>query len=165
MTQGSKTWNRRSVFVLAVMLIVCFAVAAVGGAVTTPKIDGWYAGLSKPWFNPPNWLFGPVWTLLYALMAIAAWRIWRTDPDLKSNRRPLALFAAQLVVNLVWSFAFFGAESPGAGLLVIIGLDILIILTIVDFRSHDILAASLLVPYAAWVAFASALNLAIYRLN
>ncbi len=157
--------DRRSLAALALMLIVCFLVAGIGGAVTAPKIDGWYAALAKPWFNPPNWLFGPAWTLLYAMMAIAAWRVWRTDPSLRTNRRALGLFAAQLVFNLAWSIAFFGAESPLAGLLVIVVLELLIISTILAFRRHDIIAVWLLVPYAAWVGFASALNMAIYSLN
>lgn len=155
----------RSILALAVSLALCFAVAAVGGAVTRPAINGWYAGLAKPPFNPPDWVFAPVWTLLFAMMAVAAWRIGLADPQMRSNRRALVLFALQLAVNLGWSVAFFGARSPLAGLVVILVLEALIVATILEFRHLDRPAAWLMVPYAAWVAFAIVLNVAIYSLN
>jgi tryptophan-rich sensory protein len=158
-------WGFRSLRALAVLLVICFLAAAIGGAVTTPKIDGWYATLTKPSFNPPNWIFGPVWTILYAMMAFAAWRVWRTDPAIVANRRALLLFMLQLVFNLAWSTAFFGVENPLAGLVVIVLLEILIVATILAFGKQDKTAAWLLVPYAAWVGFAMLLNIAIYRLN
>ena len=156
---------RTSLPALAVFLILCFAAAGIGGAVTAPKIDTWYATLVKPSFNPPNWVFGPVWTLLFGLMAIAAWRVWRTDPKIGANRRALVLFGAQLLFNVGWSIAFFGAENPLAGLLVILVLEALIVMTIRAFLRHDRPAAWMLVPYAAWVGFATLLNLTIYSLN
>ncbi len=155
----------RSVVALIVSLALCFAVAAIGGAVTRPNIDGWYAGLAKPPFNPPDWVFAPVWTLLFAMMAVAAWRVWLADPSMRSNRRALILFALQLAFNLAWSVVFFGAQSPLAGLVVILVLEGLIAATIAAFRPIDRLAAWLMVPYAAWVAFAIVLNLSIYSLN
>lgn len=163
---GSVAWlGGRSIAALAVALILCFAVAAIGGAVTRPAIDGWYADLAKPSFNPPDWVFAPVWTVLFAMMAVAAWRIWLAGPQTGSNRRALVLFALQLACNLAWSIAFFGARSPSAGLVVILVLEALIVMTILDFRRIDRLAAWLMVPYAAWVAFAIVLNIAIYSLN
>lgn len=155
----------RSIVALAGSLVLCFAVAAIGGAVTRPNIDGWYAGIAKPPFNPPDWVFAPVWTLLFAMMAVAAWRIWLADPRMQSNRRALVLFTLQLAFNLAWSVAFFGAGSPLAGLVVIVALEGLIVATIIEFGRIDRLAAWLMVPYAAWVAFAIVLNVSIYNLN
>jgi benzodiazapine receptor len=163
---GSVAWRGgRSIAVLAVSLVLCFAVAAIGGAVTSPAIDGWYAGLAKPPFNPPDLVFAPVWSLLYAMMAVAAWRIWLAEPQMRSNRRALFLFALQLALNLGWSVAFFGTRSPLAGLIVILALEAVIVATILEFMRIDRLAAWLMVPYAAWVAFAIVLNVAIYSLN
>jgi tryptophan-rich sensory protein len=163
---GTPKWFAgRSIAALAALLVLCFAVAAIGGAVTRPSIESWYAGLAKPPFNPPDRVFAPVWTLLYAMMAVAAWRIWLADPRMRSNRRALVLFALQLAFNLAWSVAFFGARSPLAGLVVILVLEGLIAATIAEFHRFDRLAAWLMVPYAAWVAFAIALNVAIYSLN
>lgn len=121
----------------------------------------WYAGLAKPAFNPPNWLFGPVWTLLYVLIGIAGWRVWY-----RSGRADLkALWIAQMVLNLAWSPAFFGARSPALGLVVILPLLAVIVLFIWRSRRADATAALLFVPYAAWVGFASVLNGAILALN
>ena len=158
-------WSRRSLIALAVCLALCFGVAAIGGAVTTPQINGWYATLAKPSFNPPDWIFGPVWSLLFAMMAIAAWRVWGADPRMRRNRTALLLFALQLAFNLAWSVAFFGAQSPLSGLVVIVPLEILIVATILAFTRHDRVAALMLVPYAAWVGFAMLLNFTIYSLN
>lgn len=155
----------RSLGVLVLFLVICFLAAALGSTVTTPKIDGWYAALAKPPFNPPDWIFAPVWSLLFAMMAVAAWRVWLTDRAIVRNRRALLLFALQLLFNMAWSIVFFGAESPFGGIFVIAILEALIVATILAFRRHDSLAAWLLVPYAAWVAFAMVLNVAIYRLN
>ena len=157
--------DRRSLIALGGFLVVCFLVAGLAGAVTNPKIPTWYAGLEKPAFTPPNWLFGPVWALLYAMMAVAAWRVWRTQGEPELRRRALAVFGAQLALNCIWSFAFFGAESPLAGLLVILALEALILWTILLFARLDRTAALLMAPYAAWVAYAAALNLAIHALN
>ena len=158
-------WSFRSLLVLAMFLVLCFVVAAIGGNVTTPEIGGWYATLAKPSFNPPAWIFGPVWSLLYTMMAFAGWLVWRADPAMRKNRGALLLFLLQLAFNLAWSVAFFGMHSPLFGLFVIVPLEILIIATALAFAKFDRIAAWLLVPYAAWVAFAMLLNIAIYRLN
>jgi tryptophan-rich sensory protein len=148
---------------LAGFILLCLLVAAVGGAVTASSVGTWYQGLAKPSFNPPDWVFGPVWTTLYILMAIAAWRVWRLE---LARRRPaLALWALQLALNLCWSFVFFGARAIGPALAEIVVLLAAILATLVLFWRLDRLAGALLVPYAAWVAFAAVLNAALWRLN
>lgn len=152
--------------VLALVLFVglCLGVGALGAAVTDTSLSTWYPTLVKPSFNPPNWVFGPVWTTLYVLMAIAAWRVWRTT-DRDTTRGPLALFVLQLAVNLGWSVAFFGLRDIGLAVAVIIALDFLVLMTALAFRRIDRLAALLLLPYLAWIAFATVLTIALWRLN
>lgn len=136
----------------------------LGNAATIPNIAPWYEGLVKPPLNPPNWVFGPVWTLLYVLMGVAFYRILRS-PDSARRSRAIWLFAAQLLFNTSWSFAFFAAHSPLLGLVVIVPLEVLILATIDAFRRIDGLAAACLVPYALWVAFATYLNVSLFALN
>jgi tryptophan-rich sensory protein len=139
--------------------------AALGSLATLPNIPTWYAGLAKPWFTPPNGVFSPVWTILYALMASSVWRIL-TLPDRAPGRDgALRAFFVQLALNAAWSWAFFWLHSPLAGLVVIAGLLAMILVTVRRFWSLDRLAAALLVPYAVWVAFATVLNAAIWHLN
>lgn len=144
-------------------IALTLVVGWIGARVTLPAIPDWYAQLAKPSFTPPNWAFGPVWTALYVMMAIAAWLTWRTDSPLRS--RALALWAVQLALNLAWSMLFFGARQPGLALAEIVALLLAIIATIALFARVAPLAAWLLVPYLAWVGYASALNFAIWRLN
>jgi translocator protein len=151
----------RQGLVLLGFVAVCLAAGALGGAVTAPAIPGWYAGLVKPSFNPPNWLFAPVWTALYLLMAIAAWLVWRRG----NARTPLMLFALQLVLNSIWSLLFFGLHRVDLALLDIVLLLGTIVATAVAFRPRSAVAALLLAPYLAWVSFATVLNFAIWRLN
>lgn len=148
---------------LAAFVIVCLAAGWIGSLATTPNIPTWYAGLNKPWFNPPNSIFPVVWTILYVLMAVAAWLVWREETP--ARWPALAAFAVQLALNIAWSFAFFGAQSPLLGLVVIVALIAAIVWTMIAFSSVSGLAAGLLVPYLAWVAFATVLNAAIYALN
>lgn len=152
--------------VLAFVLLVglCLGVGGLGGAVTAESVTTWYTTLNKPTFNPPNWIFGPVWTALYILMGIAAWRVWRAA-DRDTARGPLAVFALQLAVNLGWSVAFFGLRNPGLAVIVILALDLLVLATALMFRRIDRLAAWLLVPYLAWISFATVLNITIWRIN
>lgn len=121
----------------------------------------WYAGLEKPGFTPPNWVFAPAWSTLYVLIGLAGARCWIAD----RGSAGMVLWFAQLVLNLMWSPAFFGAESPALGLLVILPLFAIILAFIAERWSQDRIAALLFVPYAFWVGYASALNLAIWRLN
>jgi len=139
-------------------LVLCFAAAAVGARY---KPGAWYAGLRKPAWNPPNWLFAPVWTLLYAMMAVAAWLVWR-DAGLS---REITLFVVQLLLNAAWTWLFFGLKRPGLAFVEIVALWLAILGTLVVLWSVRPLAALLLAPYLAWVTFAAALNAALWRLN
>jgi tryptophan-rich sensory protein len=151
---------------LLISLVLAFGAGFVGSFFTAPAIDTWYIFLTKPFFSPPNWIFAPVWTILYALMAVAAWRVWErraTNPSVAKQVIPLYL--AHLVVNALWSIAFFGFQAPLAALAIIVLLFTCIAVLIWLFLRIDRTAALLLLPYAAWVLFASALNLAIVLLN
>ncbi|MEI9996154.1 MAG: TspO/MBR family protein [Rhizomicrobium sp.] len=154
--------DRRRYGVLALFALSTLGVGAVAGIVTAPEVTGWYATLTKPSFNPPNWVFGPVWTLLYLMMAVAAWRVWRVAGG---RSRPLALFYVQLAFNLAWSFLFFRAHATGAALIEICVLLILLFWTAASFARYDRIATWLMVPYIAWVSFAAMLNAAIWELN
>ncbi len=149
---------------LAISMAVCFAAAAVGALMTTPALREWYPRLNKPAWTPPNGVFGPVWTLLYASMGLAAWMVWlqRTSRNVTPA---LSIFAIQLFLNVAWSGVFFGLHSPGAGLLAIVPLWCAIAATILSFRRVVASAGWILVPYLAWVSFAMALNFQIWRLN
>jgi translocator protein len=153
--------RKQSWLALVVLIVVCFAVAGLGGMATTPSIPNWYAGLAKPSWTPPGWLFGPVWSVLYLSMAVAAWLVWR-----KGNAPvPLALFTVQLAFNVAWSWLFFGLHSPGAAFIDIILLWAAIAATMIAFWRRSPVAGMLFVPYLAWVSFAAVLNFAIWRLN
>ena len=149
---------------LLVAIVVCFAAAGIGSLATVGAIPTWYAALHKPSWNPPNWIFGPVWSLLYLMMAVAAWQVWRTA-GWSGARLALGLFASQLVLNVGWSVVFFGLERPGWAFVEIVGLWCTILATLLLFRPISPVAALLLVPYLLWVTFASALNFAVWRLN
>jgi tryptophan-rich sensory protein len=150
--------------VLVLVLLVCFGVAALGSLATTRSIGDWYAGLQKPPWNPPNWIFGPVWTALYAAMAVAAWLVWQRV-GLRPASGALGLFAVQLVLNAGWSWLFFGLRNPGAAFAEIVLLWVSILLTLLAFRWISPAAGWLMVPYLGWVSFAAALNFTIWRLN
>jgi benzodiazapine receptor len=154
---GGRRW-----FALAFWLTVVAAVAFVGSFVTLPKIPTWYAGLAKPWFTPPNAVFGPAWTILYVMMAVAAWRIGTGSP---TRVRAIALFVVQLAFNAIWSPVFFGLEAPKLGLAVIVALLVSLAATLIAFWRIDRLAGLLLVPYLVWICYATALNTAIVALN
>lgn len=164
---GTTLFDRRPPIwaALAIAILPVVAVSLAGSAATVPQIPSWYAGLAKPAFNPPNWIFGPVWTALYALMALAVFRILRVPIGTPGRRRALVLYHLQLLLNFGWSFAFFGANSPLLGMLVIVPLLITIIATMAAFRPLDRLAANLFWPYLAWVGFATLLNASIWWLN
>ena len=153
----------RDVIALVACLAACFAVAGLGGSWTSLGLGPWYDGLRKPSWQPPAWVFGPVWTALYASMAVAAWLVWRRGPA--RARLPLALFGLQLALNLAWSGLFFALRHPGLTFGEILLLWAAILATMLAFGRISRLAAGLLAPYLAWVTFAAALNLAIWRLN
>jgi tryptophan-rich sensory protein len=147
----------------AICLAFCFASAGIGSCFTTPRIPGWYAALAKPWWTPPNWVFGPVWSVLYAMMGVGAWLVWRRGgPEI---RLALTLFAVQLALNVAWSGLFFALRLPGAASAEILLLWLVIGATTVCFGRISTAAGLLMVPYFAWVGFAAILNLAIWRLN
>ncbi|MFH1399750.1 MAG: TspO/MBR family protein [Candidatus Woesearchaeota archaeon] len=150
---------------LFLAILICQAAGFVGSIFTTASIPTWYAALQKPWFNPPNWLFFPVWTTLYLLMGIALYLILKKGTNTENVPEALFLFFVQLILNTLWSIIFFGFKAPSAAFLEIIALWIFILLTIVRFYSLEKKAAYLLVPYLLWVSFATVLNLNIAILN
>lgn len=156
--------SKRSWLGLVFFIILCFAAAGIGSAVTTPKIDGWYVGLVKPSWNPPNWIFGPVWTTLYLAMSVAGWLVWQ-QKGAAGATLPLTLFGVQLALNVLWSCLFFGLEQPGLAFAEILLLWGAIAATTAAFWFHSKLAGLLLLPYLGWVAFATILNFTIWRLN
>ncbi len=161
-TPVSRAASRRIVG-LFVSLVASLGVSAIGGRITAASVGDWYQALIKPPFNPPDWAFPPVWTALYILMGLAAWRIWDRNPI--GIRRALAVYAAQLSLNLGWTILFFGLQRPNWALIEIVPLLGFILWTVALFRPLDRVAAWLLAPYALWVAFAVYLNAGIVALN
>jgi benzodiazapine receptor len=149
---------------LGAFIGLCLTIAAIGARFTVPSIGTWYRALQKPFFNPPDWIFGPVWTVLYLMIAFAGWRAWRSRHAAGAGTR-MTVYGAQLALNLAWSIIFFGDRMIGLALVDIVLLLVVIVVNAVLFWRADRLAGWLLVPYAAWVAFASALNFALWRLN
>jgi len=151
----------QAIAALLLCLLVCFSAAAFGGLFPPGE---WYAELNKPDWNPPAWVFGPVWSLLYAMMAVAAWRVWWRK-GLQAARLPLSVFLFQLVLNALWSAIFFGLEMPGMAFVHIVILWVAIGLTIRLFYREDPLSIWLLLPYWAWVSFAAVLNFTLWMMN
>ncbi|GLW91565.1 tryptophan-rich sensory protein [Actinokineospora globicatena] len=161
MVTRSKDW-----FALAGFLLLSYAVAGLGSLATIDNVRGWYATADKPWFTPPNWLFGPVWTVLYGLIAVAAWLVWlRREQEPRQVKVALAVWAVQLLLNLAWTPTFFGLQWLWAGFVVIVLLDVAVVATIVRFRRVRPVAAWLLAPYLAWILYASLLNAGVAALN
>jgi tryptophan-rich sensory protein len=151
-------------FGLVGWIFLCFAAMSFGGWATSSSVSSWYPTLVKPPYNPPSYLFGIVWPILYLLMAVAAWLCWRQG-GWAAQAFPLTLFLTQLLVNALWSFLFFGMRSPILGLVGILLLDGLVAMTLLQFSTVRPLAALLLVPYLAWILFATAVNAGIWYLN
>ncbi|MGM0460205.1 MAG: TspO/MBR family protein [Bacteroidota bacterium] len=160
-----KPGKLKSAGVLITFILICFGVAWIGAQVS-PGIASseWYDQLNKPDWNPPGWLFGPVWTLLYTMMAFAAWRIWKLL-GFTDGKKELSLFAIQLFLNGLWSQLFFNAQSPGLAFAEILLLLTAIIATTIFFYKKDSIAGWLMVPYILWVAFATVLNGTIWLIN
>ena len=150
---------------LAVSLGLPLLAGGVGSAFTVQAIPTWYAGLNKPFFNPPNWIFGPVWTLLYILMGIAFYLVLTTKTAKRLRQTAIIYFVIQMALNAGWSIVFFSWQQPLVALVVVVGLWLSIVACIISFQKINILAARLLYPYLAWVTFASLLNMAIVLLN
>jgi translocator protein len=150
---------------LITSIALCFFVAILGSMATFPSIQTWYAGLNKPFFSPPNWIFGPVWTFLYFLMGVSLFIVWSKNTKDKSKEQGIKYFIYQLVLNFLWSLVFFGFHQPFLAFLVIVGLWYLIFRTIRTFAKISKPAAYLLYPYIFWVSFASLLNFTVFILN
>ncbi|MBD3204040.1 tryptophan-rich sensory protein [Candidatus Woesearchaeota archaeon] len=146
-----------------ISIIITQAAGLIGSFFTIDSVNNWYPELNKPFFTPPNWVFGPVWTILYLLLGISFYLVWKTDKTNKTSA--YVLFFIQLFLNVSWSILFFGLRSPFLGLLEIIILIGAIGATIIRFFRTFKLSAYLLVPYFLWVCFAAVLNLSIYLLN
>jgi len=150
---------------ILVFVLACELAGVIGSIFTSGSIPGWYAGLAKPSFNPPGWVFAPVWTVLYALMGIAAYLVYEKRQGRKDVGRALTIFASQLGLNVAWSIVFFGAHQILGAVIVIVLLWALILATIWLFSRISRAAAYLLIPYILWVSFASVLNISLYTLN
>ncbi len=154
----------RSALALLVGLAIVAAAAGLGALFTARSVGDWYEGLEKPAWTPPSWLFSPVWTALYAMMAVGAWLVW-LRPERRGRGPALALFGVQLALNVAWSGLFFGLRMPGAAFAELVALWLAIVATTVAFFRVRPLAGALMLPYLAWASFAGALNLAVWRLN
>lgn len=146
-------------------IVLCELVGMAGSIFTIPQISIWYVTLAKPSFSPPNWVFGPVWVTLYALMGIAAYQVSRLGWHLPKVKVSIVLFAAQLLLNFLWSFIFFGSHNIPGGFIDIAALWTLIVLLVVWFERLDKTASYLMIPYLVWVSFAMVLNYYLWLLN
>jgi tryptophan-rich sensory protein len=150
--------------VLLLFIAVTFAAAGIGGAATASSVNTWYPTLVKPSWNPPSWIFGPVWSSLYLLMAVAAWRVWR-HTEHPGRRAALAWYFGQLVLNALWSCLFFGLRNPGLAFAEVIVLWASLVVVLLKFARIDRPASLLWLPYLAWVSFATVLNGTVWWLN
>ena len=150
---------------ILVFVLVCELAGVIGSVFTTPSIPGWYEGLAKPAFNPPGWVFAPVWTILYAMMGLSAYLVYEKGPRRNEVRKALAVFAGQLLLNALWSIVFFGAHMILGAAVLIVLLWAMIVASIWLFSRISKAAVYLLVPYILWVSFATVLNISLYVLN
>ena len=150
---------------LFISILIPLLVGGIATFFTTSGVNGWYAMANKPSFNPPNWLFAPVWTALYIMMGVALFLVWKSEAGKAIKQTAFILFAVQLLLNFLWSFIFFYAKQPGWAFVDIIAMWIAILLTIIWFAKISSTASWLLVPYIFWVSFASLLNFYIWRHN
>ncbi|HEX5655367.1 MAG TPA: TspO/MBR family protein [Chitinophagaceae bacterium] len=155
--------NNTAKLIISILLTV--GIGATAGLFTASGVDSWYTTIQKPSWNPPNWIFGPVWTTLYIMMGIALYLVWKSGSDERVKKIALILFAFQLILNFLWSFIFFDQQQPGWAFLEILILWVFILLTIFAFARVNKAAAWLLVPYISWVSFAAILNYTIWQLN
>lgn len=146
-----------------ISLMPPFLAAAIGSIFTASSVDSWYQTLQKPFLNPPNWIFGPVWTFLFFLMGSSLYLIWQSDTG--GKKKAYLIFGIQLILNILWSVLFFGLQNPRLAFMEIVVLWLVIIWNILMFRKFSSVAAWLLVPYLFWVSFAAYLNFSIWRLN
>jgi len=158
--------NTSSLYIkIVICTAICMLAGFASGALTADSIQNWYSTLNKPFFNPPNWIFAPVWTILYILIGIAVAMIWHKGLNSNGVKIALGLFISQFILNLLWSPFFFNLQAPTIALIIIIILWFLIIITIMNFNKIDKIAGRLMIPYLIWVSFATILNGAIVYLN
>ena len=150
---------------LAASLIICLLAGVIGSLFTITQVDTWYLTLNKPIFNPPSWVFGPVWTFLYILMGVSLYLVLNEGIDYKYVRTALYIFGVQLILNVLWTAVFFGMESLLGGLVIIVILWFTVFVTILRFNEISKMSAYLLLPYIIWVSYAGVLNLSIWILN
>lgn len=150
---------------LIISLVICQLAGIIGSLFTMSKIPTWYMTLNKPELAPPNWIFGPVWTTLFILIGISLYLVWKQGINRKDVKIALCIFGTQLILNILWSIIFFGLENPGSAFVEIVSLWISILLSIIYFYKISKPASYLLIPYIAWVSFASYLNFMIWWLN
>jgi len=148
-----------------ISLLITFAIAAVASLVTIPQVQGWYTTLNKPGFNPPKQLFGPVWSVLYVMIAVAAYLVWKQRDNSASYHTTRWVYFLQLLLNFSWSIVFFGLHQILPAFIIIVLLWLSIVATMYYFARFSKLACWLLLPYLLWVSFASVLNFSIYMLN
>jgi tryptophan-rich sensory protein len=161
-----KMFRKNGVLSLVIALLLPVLGGIAVGMVTGRSVKTWYSTLEKPAWNPPNWIFAPVWTVLYGMMGFASWLVWRSQPDRQAGaRNALSWYGLQLGLNYLWSIIFFGFRRPGLALLEIGMLWSTIIVTLIKFARINGLAMGLLVPYQLWVTFAAALNATVWQLN
>ena len=150
---------------LAASIVLCLLAGVIGSIFTSSSVGNWYRTLNKPIFNPPDWIFAPVWTLLYIMMGISLFMVWTAEMEKSLKRMAFLIFAIQLILNILWSVLFFGLQNPVLSLIEIFVLWIAILIAILVFKKISILSAFLLMPYLAWVTFAAFLNYSIVTLN
>ena len=161
----SMPMDRKDVARLASAILLCELVGGLGSVFAIPSISTWYAGLAKPAFSPPNWVFGPVWILLYLLMGVSLYLVWSRGAGNPRAAPALKAFGLQLSLNLLWSLLFFGLRSTAYGLVDIVFLWVAVLVTLLRFRKISSAASWVLVPYLLWVTFASLLNFYVFVLN
>lgn len=150
---------------LVISIAIPVAIGATAGFFTVTGVGSWYQAINKPSWNPPGWVFGPVWTMLYIMMGVSLYLVWKSGNSIHLKRTAIGLFAVQLILNFFWSFIFFDQQQPGWAFVEIIAMWVFIFLTIFAFAKVNKTAAWLLVPYISWVSFATILNYTIWKLN
>lgn len=155
----------KNIYRFIISILICQLAGIIGSVFTSSSVSTWYSTLNKPLFNPPNWVFAPVWTTLFVLMGIALYLIWKKGIKTKNFKTAITLFAVQLILNILWSFMFFGLRLPFLAFIEIIILWLAILFTILSFYRISRTAAYLMIPYILWVGFAAVLNYFIFILN
>jgi tryptophan-rich sensory protein len=155
----------KDIIKLLISVVISLSAGFIGSIFTNPNIETWYATIRKPSIAPPDWVFAPVWTILFLLMGIAAYLVWRQGWSNPQVRTAVVIFLIHLIVNILWSAVFFGLRAPMAAFFVIIALWLLILVIIILFANITVTAGILLIPYLLWVSFASVLNFMLWRLN